>query len=126
MARLETGAAEAVKILKWVAVVGLIVALFACGIALVQYDKAVRQWQAEVNRLHAEIERAEIQAESNYYKGVFATCNVANLRSLMIGILIFDCDALLKRAYKLNWYELEAPGFEWPLQESLEVPGRTS
>ena len=56
--------------------------------------------------------------EADYYRGVYTLCMVLNAQTAKSGSTqLVDCNKLVEEAVEKDWYELEAPGFEWPLPE---------
>jgi hypothetical protein len=54
-----------------------------------------------------------------YYRGIYTFCMVINAKALEGGASkFFDCDEMVKGAYRLKWHERDAPGFEWPPEET--------
>ena len=54
--------------------------------------------------------------EADYYRGVYTLCRVLN----SVGVTEFiDCDTLIEQTIEKGWYELEAPGFEWPTKQDV-------
>ena len=60
----------------------------------------------------------EYEAEA-YYRGVYSLCMLLNAKALEGGATRFvDCTEMVKVAHDLKWHEREAPGFEWPPEET--------
>lgn len=56
-----------------------------------------------------------------YYRGVYSFCMVLNAQALESGAdRFFDCNEMVKSAYRLKWHERDTPGFEWPPGETSE------
>ena len=54
-----------------------------------------------------------------YLQGVYSLCMILNAESARSGGTRFvDCVELVKVAHDLKWHELDAPGFEWPPEET--------
>ena len=65
---------------------------------------------------HTEYDDAEA-----YYRGVYSFCMVLNAQAMQNGAdSFFNCDEMVKSAYQLKWHERDAPGFEWPPEETSE------
>lgn len=62
-----------------------------------------------------------------YYRGVYSFCMVLNAQAMENGAdRFFDCNEMVKSAYRLKWHERDAPGFEWPLKEDLSELSNTA
>ena len=58
--------------------------------------------------------------EADYYRGVYTLCMVLNAQMAKNGATsLVDCETLVVQAIEKDWHDLEAPGFEWPLQEPV-------
>jgi len=57
-----------------------------------------------------------------YYRGVYSFCMVLNAQALKSGAdRFFNCNEMVKSAHRLKWHEREAPGFEWPPDETSKL-----
>ena len=58
--------------------------------------------------------------EADYYRGVYTLCMVLNAQAVKGGATqLVDCATLVMQAVEKDWHDLDAPGFEWPLQEPV-------
>ena len=65
--------------------------------------------------------KPELQScEADYYRGVYTLCMVLNAQAVKGGATqLVDCATLVMQAVEKDWHDLDAPGFEWPLQEPV-------
>jgi hypothetical protein len=100
---------------KWLLLVSGLV-LIAYSVQLFQMSRAIDAWQVEVERLNAEVERLEIQTESDYYRGVMSACTGIGVRMEVPGSIVAQqCAAFVGSAYQADWFnELRIDSWTWP------------
>lgn len=87
----------------------LLFALIATGLYLFDALQAIGKWQAEAERL-------EIQAESDYYRGILSSCvGIGMAQGAPRQAVISRCAAYWRAAYEHDWFhELELDSWQWP------------
>ena len=58
--------------------------------------------------------------EADYHRGVWTLCMVLNAQMAKSGASNFiDCATMVEMAVEKGWYDLDAPGFEWPPEQDV-------